>query len=336
VQRARELQNVASATRDESALPELVPLAHELVALARAMAALPGPVATERPFEDGLRNHCEGVLRSLVEAAAQEVLDEAKERGSCLAIRATGSLGEVDDELGGAILEILRNLWSDSLGLQGERAEAEIDCVLRVDEDRLVIEVRDPGVQPQRGLGDDDVLANCPGLRRSRPLVESLQGLVWVQPQDPPGCRFRLALPRSTAPRACHVIRVGARAVALPAPALEAVHAAAEAQVQQDGTGAVVDLAGARYPVLQLAFALQDASFEEHERELVMVLGSFERRAALFASGPCAAVRGTVEPGPEGPWLGSLQADGSAVPVLDVAGLLGRGRLRRGPGEAES
>jgi len=236
VQRARELQNVASATRDESALPELVPLAHELVALARAMAALPGPVATERPFEDGLRNHCEGVLRSLVEAAAQEVLDEAKERGSCLAIRATGSLGEVDDELGGAILEILRNLWSDSLGLQGERAEAEIDCVLRVDEDRLVIEVRDPGVQPQRGLGDDDVLANCPGLRRSRPLVESLQGLVWVQPQDPPGCRFRLALPRSTAPRACHVIRVGARAVALPAPALEAVHAAAEAQVQQDGT----------------------------------------------------------------------------------------------------
>ncbi|HZM17612.1 MAG TPA: hypothetical protein VFE28_16580 [Candidatus Krumholzibacteria bacterium] len=327
VRQARELHTLANAARDERLHPELKPLARELHALARAMTAPPEAVGTAPTFEAGLRNHCEGVLRSLVEAAAQEVLDEAQERGSRLAIRATGSLGEVDDELGGAILEILRNLWSDSLLLQRERAEAHIDCVLRVDEDRLVLEVRDPDAV-RRGHGEDDVLANCPGLRRSRPVVESLQGLVWVQPQDTPGCRFRLALPRSTTPSACHLIRVGTHAVAVPAPALEAVHHGAASRVLQDGTGAVVQLTGARYPVLQLAFALQDQSYEERERELVLIVGSFERRAALFASGPCAAVRGVVQPGPEGPWLGTLETGRAAVPVLDVAGLLGR---RRGP-----
>ena len=97
--------------------------------------------------ELGLRNHCEGGLHQLVESAAQEVLDEARECGVHLGVRAMGCLDIDEDELGGAILEILRNLWSDSLKAQAVRGEAEIDTVVRADEERLLLEVRDPGMR---------------------------------------------------------------------------------------------------------------------------------------------------------------------------------------------
>ncbi len=328
VRQTREPQGVLVAEIEARlSQAEVTDLGRELIALGQALAAPRLSVAAPVPFEEGLRNHCEGVLRSLVDAAAQEVLDEARERGLRLALRATGSLGEVDDELGGALLEILRHLWSDSLALQAARGEAQIDSVLRADEDRLIVEVRDADVRSPRGAGEDDVLGRYPGLRHSRPLVESLQGLVWVEPTDAPGCRFRLSLPRATSQCAGLVVRIGAHAIALPAAAVESVHPFAAAHVEQDGAGAMVEVEGLRVPLLHLAFALQDTSYEELAHEFVVVIGSFERRAALLASGPCAARRGVLRPGVIGPWLGLLETGSTPVPVLDVAGLLGRRRL---------
>ncbi|HZL85291.1 MAG TPA: response regulator [Candidatus Krumholzibacteria bacterium] len=328
VRQTRELPDVLVAALESSlSQDEVRDLGRELIALGQALATTQLSVTTPAPFEEGLRNHCEGVLRSLVDAAAQEVLDEARERGLRLALRATGSLGEVDDELGGALLEILRHLWLDSMALQAGRGEAQIDSVLRADEDRLIVEVRDAEARSPRGVGDDDVLGRYPGLRHSRPLVESLQGLVWVEPADSPGCRFRLSLPRTASQSAGLVVRIGAHAIALPVAAVESVHDFASARVEQDGAGAMVDVAGMRLPLLHLAFALQDSSYEELAHEFVVVIGSFERRAALLASGPCAAKRGALRPGVIGPWLGLLETGAAPVPVLDVAGLLGRKRL---------
>ncbi len=322
----RDLHARVAGTGDDAAQAGIANLAQELVALGHARSAPRTASATSETFEEGLRNHCEGALRSLVEAAAQEVLDEARERGARLALRATGCLDEVDDVLGGALLEILRHLWSDSALLQSERREAQIDCVLRVEEDRLVVEVRDPDGARATFPNEEDVLARYPGLRRTRPLVESLQGLVWVQPAEAPGCRFRVALPRSTATSAAQVVRVGTHDVALPASAVEGVHDFAAARVRQDPTGVVLEVGGVRYPVLHLAFVLQDVSYEELAREFAVIVGSFERRAALLASGPCRSLRGAVRPRADGPWLGELETATRAVPLLDVGRLLGRRR----------
>jgi CheY-like chemotaxis protein len=329
VRQVRTLRAGLNATEPVVELPSsLTTLATELVALGQALQGIrtPEPGVAEE-FEEGLRNHCEGVLRQLVESAAREVLDEAHERGSRLALRATGSLGSVDDELGGALLEILRNLWSDSLRAQGFKREAQIDSVVRVEEDRLVVEVRDPdAARGNASSADEEVLSRYTGLRRLRPLVQSLQGLVWVEPESGSECRFRVSLPRAVAPTQGQVVRVGAHQVVVPPSAVEAVYAYEDVQLQHDRAGAVVEVDGFRHPVLHLAFVLQDVSYDELERELVVVVGSFERRAALLASGPCRSVSGDLEPGPEGPWCGTLVVEGEELPLLDMGALLGRRR----------
>lgn len=338
LEQARELQTLVGRGSQGDLLQEqLMALGRRLVALGESLGhAVPPAVVEAEDFEEGLRNHCEGALRSLVEAAAQEVLDEARERGLRLAIRATGSLQKVEDELGGALLELLRNLWSDSLLLQAEAGEAQIDCVVRLDEDRLVVEVRDPAVTNNGVRGDDDVLGHFPGLRRSSPLVQSLQGLVWVEPADAPGCRFRVALPREMARTAVQVVRIGVHEVALPSAAVEAVYPFDQARVHQDRAGAVVEVGGGRYPLLHLAFVLRDESFDELEREVVLVVGSFERRVALLASGPCKTIQGAVRPRAEAPWLGWLNAPSGELPLLDVGSLLGRKRAAGQDSQAEA
>ena len=327
VETARDLQTSVGTGSHESELRTgLKTLAAELSTLGDILEASSHEAPTSiETFEDGFRNHCEGALRSLVESAAREVLDRAQEGGVRLALRATGAIDQVDDELGGLLLEVLRNLWLDSLAMQAAKGVARIDCVIREDDDRLIAEVHDPGPR-LRGTPEHDVFSRYVGLRRCRPVIESLQGLVWAEPSASPGCRFRVALPRTTAQPSAQIVRVGAHEIALPTSAIAATYPFADVGVMQDQAGAVVEVEGVRYPVLHLAFVLQDVSYDELERELVVVVGSFERRAALFASGPCWPVTGTRIPGPEGPWLGSLDTIRGALPLLDVGSLLGRGR----------
>ncbi len=331
VESARELQAAVGMGKGNAALHAgLKSLASELAALGETLEATSRevPTTTEK-FDEGFRNHCEGALRSLVESAAREVLDRAEDSDVRLALRATGAIGDIDDELGGVLLEILRNLWSDSLAMQAPRGTARIDCVIREDDERLIAEVHDPGPRV-RGTQEHDVFSRYTGLRRCRPDVESLQGLVWVEPPASPGCRFRVALPRTTTQPSAQIVRIGAHEIALPTSAIESMHPLADVQATQDQAGAVIEVDGVRYPVLHLAFVLQDVSYDELERETVVVVGSFERRAALFASGPSGSVSGPRTSAPAGPWAGSLDTVRGAVPVLDIGSLLGSRR----PGSA--
>jgi CheY-like chemotaxis protein len=277
--------------------------------------------------QEGLRNHCEGALHHLVEAAAQEVLDEARERGLRLALRVTGALDPIDEPLGAALLEILAHLWSDCLDVQAARGETRIDTVVRCAEHRAVVEIRDDGARDdawRAARSDDDVLGRYPGLRRSRPLVEELGGLVEVEPPQRPGCRFRLTLPLATERPHVAIIRVGQHDVALPASAVDGVHDAGQVRAAQDAAGPFVEVDGARVPVLHLAFLLGDVSFDELEREHVVVVGSFERRAALFASNARRTAVGSLHAAPQGLWAGAVETDSGVCPMLHVGALLGR------------
>jgi CheY-like chemotaxis protein len=306
-----------------------------LATLAREMALLDAWFRTPREegaqgaetAQEGLRNHCEGALHHLVEAAAQEVLEEARERGLRLALRVTGALDPIDDRLGAALLEILAHLWSDCLDVQATRGETRIDTVVRCAEHRAVVEIRDDGTRDdawRAARSEDDVLGRYPGLRRSRPLVEGLEGLVEVEPPQLPGCRFRLTLPRAIERPHVTILRVGHHDVALPASAIDGVHEAARVRAAQDAAGAFVEVEGVRIPVLHLAFLLADVSFDELEREHVVVVGSFERRAALFASNARRTAVGSLRPAPQGLWAGTVETDAGDYPMLHAGALLGR------------
>jgi CheY-like chemotaxis protein len=287
--------------------------------------------------QEGLRNHCEGALHHLVEAAAQEVLDEARERGLRLALRVTGAIDPIDEPLGAALLEILAHLWTDCLDVQAARGETQIDTVLRCAEHRIVVEIRDDGARDSAWRAahrDDDVLGRYPGLRRSRPLVEELGGLVEVEPENLPGCRFRLTLPLATERPHVAILRTGQHDVALPASAVHGVHEAAGVRVGQDAAGPFVELAGARMPVLHLAFLLGDVSYDELEREQVIVVGSFERRAALFASNARRTAVGRLQHAPQGLWAGRVETEAGTYPLLHVGALLGRSSPAETPAAA--
>ena len=285
------------------------------------------PTHAPKTPQEGLRNHCEGALRHLVEAAAQEVLDEARERGLRLGMRVTGALDSVDDDLGAALLEVLAYLWSDCLEAQAAHGGAEIDTVLRSADERLIVEIRDAGVSESTwntGVDDDDVLGRYAGLRRSRPLVEALHGLVEVEPEDMAGCRFRLALPLSTETPHGTVVRVGRHEIAIPSSAIAGVHDARALRADFDAAGAFVEVGRIRVPILHLAFVLHDVSYDELVREQVVVVGSFERRAAIFASHARRSIVGRLTPEAQGLWAGTLETAHGVVPMLHVGALLGR------------
>lgn len=294
-------------------------------------AALRTPPRSKREApgaaQDGLRNHCEGALHHLVEAAAQEVLEEARERGLRLGLRVTGALDPVDDGLGAALLEVLSHLWSDCVEVQASRGEAQIDTVLRRSEHRLMVEIRDAGPTDDAWRltrNDDDVLGVYPGLRRSRPLMESLHGLVQVDPQELPGCRFRLTLPLSTERPHASVLRVGRYDIGVASSAVDSVLDAAAVRVAFDAAGAFVEVEGTRVPVLHLAFMLGDVGYDELERQHVVVVGSFERRAALYASDARRTIVGRLMSEGHGPWAGMLETGEGVYPLLNVGALLGR------------
>jgi CheY-like chemotaxis protein len=310
--------------------PGLDALQQEIGLLQQALhAPRPPGGASAETVQDGLRNHCEGSLHHLVEAAAREVLEEARERGLRLALRVTGSLDPVDEALGAALLEILANLWSDCLDTHATQGTAEVDTVLRGADRRLVIEVGAAGVGSAEARAaqhhEDDVLGCHPGLRRSRPLVESLHGLVQVQPPEVPGCRFRLSLPLSTERPHVALVRVGRHDIAIPASAVERVLESRDTRAAYDAAGAFVEVEGARIPILHLGFVLGDVAFDEVVREHVVVVGSFERRAALFASDAQRATVGRlIAEQPQGSWVGTLESELGIFPVLHVGALLGR------------
>lgn len=308
--------------REAAATAEWGALQSEIVRLQDVMhGPRPDPAAGTIPDLEGLRNHCEGGLRHLVEAAAQEVLQQSRERGIRLSLRVTGHLDTVEEPLGSALLEILGHLWSDCLEMQAADGKAEIDTVLRREEARLVVEIGDPRAG---ATTDDDVLGRHPGLRHTRPLVEALHGLVWVEPQDAPGCRFRLALSASTLRPYVTTMRLGRHEIALPTSAIEEVYAAAALRTGMDAAGAFVEAGGVRVPILHLAFLLGDVSYDEMLREHLVVVGSFERRAALYASGARRAGAAKLGGGPQGFWAGSVETETAMLPLLDVAALFGR------------
>jgi CheY-like chemotaxis protein len=190
-----------------------------------------------------------------------------------------------------------------------------------------VVEIRDdaPGDRTvQAALDVDDVLGTYPGLRRSRPLVESLHGLVDVEPEALPGCRFRLSLPRSTESTHAVMMRVGRHEIAVAAAAVESVHDAVAVHAAWDAAGAFVEVEGARVPVLHLAFLLGDVAYDELRREHVVIVGSCERRAALFASDARRTAIGRLMVEAQGLWAGTLETRSGVVPMMHVGAVLGR------------
>jgi CheY-like chemotaxis protein len=209
--------------------------------------------------------------------------------------------------------------------------------VVRVEEERLLVEVRDAGVDRHRRdttASDDDVLSRYPALRRLRPLLESMQALVDVEPSRISGCRFRVSLPRTRQCLVARVIRVGTHELALPASAIDSVHDFGAVQVNQDASGALVAVDGRSIPLVHLAVLCGDPSYDELVRQYVVVVGSFERRAALFASGPLRTVSGQTLPVSPADWLSQLQCDEDVFELLDPGALLGRRKSTKVRGAA--
>jgi CheY-like chemotaxis protein len=120
------------------------------------------------------------------------------------------------------------------------------------------------------------------------------------------------------------LVRVGRHEIALPASAVAGVYDAHALRTSCDTAGAFVEIEGVRVPILHLAFHLGDVGFDEMLREHVVVVGSCERRAALFAAGDRRGGSGRLIGEANGLWAGGLETEFGTFPMLHVGNLLGR------------
>lgn len=218
---------------------------------------------------------------------------------------------------------------ADSDGL--EALEVIID--LTEDQGRMLVSIADnaPAHPSGGGLDDADHLVLYKGLRQARALVEQLNGLIWVEPQQAPQSRFILSLPMELRDQTYRVIDLGQVQVAVPWVLIDDIAPTEGLMFHADATGESFNQFGRSIALVDLAEYVQSLIPRDDPAEHIAIVGSVEKRLGIFCEGVGDLVDATgIAPPPKG-WeqvaYGSLELAGDKVPLLDIGRIL---RLRFG------
>ena len=233
------------------------------------------------------------------------------------------------------IAEILTHLLDDCCnGFQNAQQEdpefhrGEILLHIGLERGRLEIALRDnaPAVQRQSLLSGVDALSFYRGVRRSRYLIQQLNGIIQVEPAERRGVRFMLQLPSDLMAQTYQLVSIGERLVAVPW--VRVVHHVRSHGLvyETDESGESFVRGGRNIPLTELSNYASALPPRAGLSDQILVVGSVERRIGIF----CDAVGRLVESAqlgdPPADWVdiayGTLQCDGAEVPILDVVRLV--------------
>lgn len=168
-------------------------------------------------------------------------------------------------------------------------------------------------------LDHEDQLAFYPGLKSARKMLGVHDGVLWVEPRPAEHVRFEFTLPVSKSSRAFMMWGTGEGCFAIRSVQLCDLMPVGSAPRGEDTFGEFLIIDGKRVPLLSL-----DVLYKEGPSggDMVAVIGSLEKRVAVYVSGGGALVQGTVLEGVVPVWRGPDQGvaliDERRVAMLDA------------------
>jgi CheY-like chemotaxis protein len=231
--------------------------------------------------------------------------------------------------LGFLLEDVLHAL--DDWRQEDSSAAGEVEIAIARENHRLHIAVRDnaPHLQDDGLRVDADHLTLYGGLRRARILIQQLNGLIAVEPQDDSSERFRLVLPAELRDQTYMIVHQDQVAVALPWVLTDGEVPAEDLELQTDAGGDSFIRHGRSIPLVDLAQYVPSLMPVADSAESVLVAGSVEKRIGIFCSGTGERIDAHQVGDPPQGWesvaYGGLNVEGEILPILDIHRLI---RLR--------
>jgi CheY-like chemotaxis protein len=252
-----------------------------------------------------------------------------------ISLFAEGDTGLLGKGLHDVIGEILKFLLMDvcacfarAMHEDEDFDRADIRLEIRADRGRIEIVLRDsaPAVNSSEALTGTDALAFYRGVRRARPLIHQLDGILQVEPSDRAEARFLLRLPADLTAQTYQLIKMQGQAFALPwVRVIE--HLPSQGLVfEADEFGESFVRGGSNVPLMELTQFVPALLAQRGVPQMILVVGNVERRLGLYCDEIGELIQSNILADPPAGWeklaYGSVELDGQRTPILDIPALL--------------
>lgn len=282
----------------------------------------PGPEAEAAPVPDWPRD--DPILDPLWEQI------ESRSMSIRLPIRFTADGGAeiVGAGLHEIVHQILELLIGDVLHVLEDwhhdhrSAPARVHIGIARESHRLHIAITDSASTQTPLQVDTDHLTLYDGLRRARFLIQQLNGLIAVEPQDDSEVRFRLVLPAELRDQTYMVVHLDQVAVALPWVLTDGEMSVEDLRLEADAGGESFVRHGRSVPLVDLAHYVPSLMPVADSADIVLIAGSVEKRIGILCSETGERIDADQVEDPPPGWeavaYGGLDVRGEILPVLDV------------------
>jgi hypothetical protein len=141
----------------------------------------------------------------------------------------------------------------------------------------------------------DDAMAYYHGLLQTRGILRRWGALLWVEPCDGSGDRFRFTFPRTSVITDYHLIDSAGTTFVVPKHSVDSVIELSQIQVEGDVGNRFIRNSGLRIPFCRIDEIAADELGASHDGDHVVVLGLAEKRIGILSDGPGRKVEGLLE-----------------------------------------
>jgi len=265
----------------------------------------------------------------------ERVQERSKDMGLPVGFYVEGDSSLLESGLRDVMSEILRNLLDDTcnaiaraLHEEEELVRVDIRLEIRSERGRVEVVLRDSAPVRERhdALTGGDALSFYRGVRRSRALVNQLNGILQVEPRKRTDVRFLLRVPSNLQAQTYQLLQLDDHWLAVPWVRVIESQATDGLVFEADDIGESFVRGGRSVPLLELGQHVHEVLPSSSGYERILLVGNVERRLGVYYDRIGDLVEaerlGDPPPGWEAAAYGSLEWDGRQVPILDVAALI--------------
>jgi len=278
-------------------------------------------VLEERAGHGNQESMCE--MTPLVTAVRDYAVELSNSMGRQISICFEGD-GAMDPESFASTYEILCSMMADIVD-RCEVEAVEITITFAQRNGALHWQISDSGDNfvSDSQLDHEDQLAFYPRLKTVVRTLNERHGILWVEPGENRDSRFEFTLPSAPSPVSLLIWgddqgRFAARSSQL----CEQVPATTDKR-GSDAYGEFVQVDGRRVPLIRLDVLFRDAPADG---EMIVILGSVEKRVAFFTPGPSTPAKGICSHDAISVWKGAphdvVIVDDQRIPAIEAGQLL--------------
>ncbi|MBN2184046.1 MAG: hypothetical protein JW746_01830 [Candidatus Krumholzibacteriota bacterium] len=230
------------------------------------------------------------------------------------------------------LAKILENCIFDINSMYCEREDIDLLVNVKITSEGLylvaTISDNGPDFLSDSRVDRDDTVAFYKGLLEVRSILKKWGCLLWVEPENGRGGRFKFTFPRTTVMTEYHLLNGSGNSFAVASRSVEDSIDMEDVQWDEESHRRYVIISEKSVPVCRIDELATEDIKTEVEGDKVVIIGQAEERIGIITSGPLQKTEGIVEQLVEGVWTSitrhSLHICEREYPVIDPKLILER------------